>query len=510
MIKPKVYKVKQIQSYLTNAYCICLCSLFLLYMEQGYFQITLAKYHCFIGMSLLYLCLMSVLYTYQGFVQRFSFASFRQRIKCLSLCDQTVLWMLCSHIITTLLSPYPLASLHGSMGRGMGLGWSLILSALYFMITRHLKQPHLVVNVLLGFGGLVCGLGIVQALGFDLFHLLSPLQGQDLNRFLSTIGNVTFYAHLLVLLIAISTMRFHYAQKRLRLNWGVYLCLFHLGVVLAHVDSAYLGLLILYGYHFIVYGKQREGLISLLWLLESALGAVIILQFLAHLDVSFYCEGISAHLIQSDGIALLFMASLIILYGLKRYEKSADFIPLMRKILFTLSGVIVLFLFGLILYVTWLAPNQALGSWSYYLRFDESWGSMRGFLWMTSLRVFFQEYSVMEQLFGKGLDCTRIILADALGTEVNTFPYDHAHNEYLQYAITGGWFALLSYLCFIAFTFRNLRQINEERDPRQGIRGALITHCAFAFTSLNQPITTPIVFLLIILANTHIATSKQG
>ena len=86
-----------------------------------------------------------------------------------------------------------------------------------------------------------------------------------------------------------------------------------------------------------------------------------------------------------------------------------------------------------------------------------------------------------------------MILTQALGNAY--LPFDNAHNEYLQYLVTGGLCGLTLYLILGGSLLIRLTA-RKDQPLAPAIAAAMIAYGTQAITSLNQPITTPLLFLL--------------
>ncbi len=498
--------LKQIQRNVTFLYCILMFSFFLFYMQNGYFNITAAKRQCFVILSGVYLFIQMILTWMRWGMRGCSLRPIIKEIHRFSISDWAMLVMLCSHTITTWTCEYTQDSLYGYAGRGMGLVYSFLIVLAYFFVSRQLRQRDLILQWLLGCVSIVIVLGLIHALGMDPFHQLAPLHKEDLHRFLSTIGNITFFAHLITMTLPIAIFLFDDAEDfKHRILYGGFILLAFCGIYISHVDSAYLGLIAILTYYFFHSVTSVQALKKLLMILFLGLAGIKLLVAVEQMGIAMYWDGISALLVHSPWVDLLLIADVIFLWLLKRHA----FMKQMHLHYLRLGvGIAVIGCFcvavGALIYFTWIRPDISIGVWSSYLRLDDAWGSMRGFLWNALLPLFFSSFTLTQKLFGQGLDCTRLILTAADTGEVNIAPFDNAHNEYIQYLITTGMIGTTSYLCAYLSTIVELQKHGKQNAYMQGIVALLIGHGAFALTGLNQPITTPLLFLFIAIAQAYV------
>lgn len=492
-------RLKQIQEKLTFFYCALMFSFFLFYMRNGYFDITAAKRQCFMILSTVFLMTQLILIGIRWGLKDISLRQAVSGIHRFSLTDWAMLIMLCSHIITTWISPYPQQSLYGYAGRGMGLIYSFLIVFTYFFLSRQLRNRDKIMHWLLGCVTIVILSGLLNAMGVDPFHLFVSLRKEDLHHFLSTIGNITFFAHLIVMSLPIAVFLYDAAEDiGHRILYGGFIALAFCGIYVSHIDSAYLGLTALMLYYFFRSVSSTKALKNFLMILLLALSSVKLMYFAERMGIALYWDGISEMLVHSPWINPVLIADLVVLFLLHRQVFIRQkHLPYLRKGMGIAVFLCLIIAGTALIYFTWLRPDVSIGAWSAYLRLDDAWGSMRGFLWNTLIPLFFHDFTMIQQLFGQGLDCTRLILASADIKDVYVAPFDNAHNEYIQYLVTTGIVGLASYLCVLLSTIVKLTKHAKHNAYMRGIAGALVAHSAFALTGLNQPITTPLLFLLI-------------
>ena len=101
----------------------------------------------------------------------------------------------------------------------------------------------------------------------------------------------------------------------------------------------------------------------------------------------------------------------------------------------------------------------------------------------------------MQKLFGASSG--GLFHADSIQPIFSDAALDTAHNEYLQYLLTNG---ALGLVCYLAVVFLALREGFRKSGREQVYRGltlAVIAYLAQAAVNIAQPMTTPILFVLI-------------
>lgn len=481
---------------LTFFYCTLMFTFFLFYMENAYFNITDAKYHCFVWLTLGYALSCIIFGSLYLFFHDSPINFIKNQLFSLSLTDKSMLILLGAHMITTISCEYPQNSFSGAWGRHMGLGFTILICFMYFLVSHSLTHYRILIHILLGSCLIVGGIGILNALGIDLFHSFTNVKESQRHMFLSTIGNATFFAHVFCLTLPLGISLFFNAScLTKRFVYMIWISLGFGAVYISNIDGAYLAVFAFLLYYFINCCDTLRIKDFLLVCFTALITAKCLLLLSCGNDALVF-EGVSELLVSAHFVWLLIGIVLLLYLWMCKYPDKAELLPYhkIRKTILMIVGIIILLLLAAIVYFTWLKPSAALGNFSDYLRFSDTWGHNRGYLW----RVFITDFidsGPLEWLFGKGLDCTRFIMADISGKSLAAVYYDNAHNEYLQYLITSGFIGLSAYLFLWVSLIYRLHQIRHH-PYALALCAALLAHGAQAMTGLNQPITTPLLFLL--------------
>ena len=78
--------------------------------------------------------------------------------------------------------------------------------------------------------------------------------------------------------------------------------------------------------------------------------------------------------------------------------------------------------------------------------------------------------------------------------------YDSAHNEYLQYLVTMGAFGLITYVGLIITSIRNCVKTWKDEPVMLAVLMLIVSYITQAFVNVEQPITTPFLFLFVAIA----------
>ncbi|MDD4312745.1 MAG: O-antigen ligase family protein, partial [Eubacteriales bacterium] len=156
-------------------------------------------------------------------------------------------------------------------------------------------------------------------------------------------------------------------------------------------------------------------------------------------------------------------------------------------------GAVLLGILTLVLLNTVLR-SLPLGSLESYLHFSASWGTDRGKIWAFVLRVY-EQLPPMQKLFGASSG--GLFHADSIQPLFSDAALDTAHNEYLQYLVTNGALGLGCYLAAMLLALREGFRKSSREPVYRGLTLAVIAYLAQAAVNIAQPMTTPILFVLI-------------
>lgn len=139
-------------------------------------------------------------------------------------------------------------------------------------------------------------------------------------------------------------------------------------------------------------------------------------------------------------MAGLFVGIAVILFMLVHFNRL-----IITRVLSTIA-LIILCLYPLYILIYTLLRGNFAEDWlpfDSFLLFNDSWGSSRGFIWKSSIKIF-QESSLFDKLFGCGAQ-GYVYRFEDLHNRYNLYCfYNDAHNMYLHYMIEYGIIGLIS------------------------------------------------------------------
>lgn len=406
--------------------------------------------------------------------------------------------------LSTVLSDNPSFALTGSDGRQTGLVFVLALGAYYAVASRDRRAGRWAATGLMISGLPVSALGVLNFFRVDPLGFYERMREKDVEAFLSTIGNVDFFGVFIAFVLAAAAALFVCEDTPLRRALaGANLALGAAAAVAARTDGALLALVFAAFVLFLSAAPSRKkrnraltGLACLSFSLCLTGAALRAFPGRAMSVAGLRSEFLTKNPLLSGGAGAAFVL-LRIFFGRKAELRVSPRVW-RRTLVFTALFLAALAAAGLI-YFTWIDRETYLPGAFSLLRFGDRWGSNRGGVWTRCLRLYASE-SARVKLIGFGPDCLRKPLADAYGKEIAAYcnlKFNNAHNEYIQYLLTQGALGLLSYLGFAVSCLRiHARRAKNDVFSAAQLAGAAAGLLIAAF-NVNQPITTPILFMLL-------------
>ena len=211
------------------------------------------------------------------------------------------------------------------------------------------------------------------------------------------------------------------------------------------------------------------------------------------------CARLAAHPLLFAALSLLLTAAA---YGLLHTRREKSVFPAPRAFLLTLLACAIVALAAaaaLFLFYTYVDTDTKLTGMLKLFRFRDKWGTNRGGVWVRCMKLFAQS-DWRVKLFGFGPDLLKKPLADAYGAEIAAYcnlSFNNAHNEYIQYLLTHGALGLTAYLTFAVGACASLFRRARESTAAAGLLAGALAYLLHAAVNVNQPITTPLLFLFL-------------
>ena len=484
-----------------NIFVALMLTAFPLYSASKYFNIENDKYLFFcITTSLISLFILSYFIIDLIKSKKFNLLS---NFKPFSAVDYSILLFYSVSLMSTILSDYQLESITGQLGRHTGLIFLTMCVLAYFWISRYYDHKQSIILMFIITSCAICLLAILNYVNIDPLGYLENVYCK--RAFISTIGNINFFSSFVCLILPLSIMLYMLCKDKVSKIIYLTSCIFGFcGLIVGNSESGFFAigafLIILFVYS--LYNKNlfKLYLIILLSFIMSAKFIYIISEIFKGQVRKL--SSIPSLLVYSNisNLFLIAIAAILILTSLNKKSIDVKKIIIIRKIILSTIIACILIILLLFIYFSFINKNFSLGVFETYLRFNDDWGTQRGYTWIRCLQLF-ASMNFKSMLFGIGPDTLAPVIYDYCGDETNIIfegtYIDSAHNEYIQYLLTLGIFGLCAYL-FLVFTL--IKKIIKYRntEPLILIFGASIfCYLIQAFVNIAQPITTPLLFIFI-------------
>lgn len=431
--------------------------------------------------------------------------------KHILICYGAMAVFLSACLLSCVFSGFDPAVILGNKGRYCGFLFLFCCSSAFFLIACGGISARWLLPAIELTAGAVALLGVLNAMGIDPLGFYARIRKGQEKMFMSTIGHFDFFGTYLVMLFPLCGASFVFDRKPSR-QWigytGTVLCL--MATAASRTDSALLGvqmgcasLLALSGVSFVCLSKAL-----VVWAM-AFLALPVVGYLMLHGEFALVYSGPHALLCERNLAYLatvLLLAAAVACWILSKKQVAAPGRKRMTAIVLLSFLLLLLILLGAMVYFTLIDPDADLGAAATFLRFNDEWGSYRGFVYTRAMDAF-GSYSLSEKLFGKGLDTTKQILEMYFDHPVIKIVgvFDDAHNQLLQLLLTGGLLTSASFAAFYAVMLCTLYR-HAGKDPLVcGVAASVFSYLIVMLINVMQPILIVTYFSLCALALSRIS-----
>lgn len=499
-------RLRKVRSYLVLVYVMVLLGVFPLVMHNRYYDLTKTKFSFFAAVTFgvtacAFLLSLAVLIGEKNFFTE-TWNNFINKIK---VPDILMAQFLIAVFLSWLFSEYREDALWGREGRYVGLVFTICCGLAYFIISRLYKHRNYVTYVLCFTACIVFLLGILHHFGLDPFNIQKGLDESSRVVFYSTIGNKNVLSSFIVLIMGISCGLYCYVKKsKAVIIYLITSVIGFLALFSCDSDSGFIGIGILF-YILPFFYKRNESFwmrytsLLLLFFIVGKAAGILLKCFPNPLQEENMIQSILCY---NPLIYVLIIILLVILAVC--YIRNKNYISFEKKgnkiftRIWALLGIVSFSLIvGLVFWFSVIDKTSNIEQGASYLRFDKNWGTGRGEVWIKSVEGY-KDFTVTEKLVGKGPDTAAMVFNPGMilnFRKIATDYFDNAHNEYLQYLITFGALGLLLYVGFLVSIIKKLLETNSNSVFTLACALSIICYGAQAVVNINQPITTPFIFI---------------
>lgn len=492
---------------LVNYYLLIMFTAFPLFFTNEYFNIRHDKYGFFLATSLV--AIISVLSVIAMSVYDTNSSDDRLfKLKNFSFTDYSAIAFLVVSIISTLLSDYKLDSLAGTAGRNNGLILTAVYIGVYFMITRLYVFKEYVITAFAVGASVVFLLAVLNCFYWDPLGMYIGLSDkQTIANFTSTIGNKNLMSSFICIALPVFIAMSVVAKNNvLKIIYYIACGLGFASLMTADSDSGIVGVGFVLVVFFIWFSRNISRLKRFFFSLAVMLLSAKLLRLFSFF-MNDYSKGMDRFqkFFVYNNFSYIILAVVVILtvvLYLFNHKYSEVFLP--KAVPVTLSVFFALALITIIaisVYYSFINTSASLGSFDTLLRFNDKWGTHRGFMWIRAFWIF-GDLPFVQKLFGTGPDTFYYAFEPYFG-ELMKFgdsSTNAAHNEYINYLITLGVFGLTSYLIFIGSAIANAVKASAKNPVAIAFACSCICYAVQAVVNIAQPITTPLFIIFISLS----------
>ena len=470
------------------------------FVTNNYHNITISKYYFFniASVLLFFICSFALLIddkrgdNLNRIKSKFGTADF---FACLFLIEA---------IVSCVFSADRMHALSGTEGRHMGLVTFIAMVTAYFLVSKFYTCREIDMAIFAASVIFMTLFGFLQFLGFDPMNMLSTVAYQSRSYFIGFVGNVDVYSSYLCLAVPlVAELALLSRSDKLRILWYVAVGAGFLGFFSSNSDSGVMGLTVCLFILFIqsckhpVYFRRFWTVIAVFFISSGLFYSVNYFRRYEARTVESVFKYLLNPAIFICGMAIC--AIIIIL--LTKFDIKQRTLRIIRISALVLTGLLAAATIIAFIYFTFFDRFTLLGYFGNYLRFDNYWGSHRGFIWKKCLSAY-GSLPAFKKLIGFGEDMVPSLLISKFGTSFfpDEFIYniDNAHSELVQYLVTVGFWGLISYLgVFITVIVKGIKS---DSIIKKAVCLSVFGYFVQGLVNITQPITTPLMFVFLGLA----------
>ena len=447
-----------------------------------------------------------------------------------SATDVMALCFLAVVTVSMLISPYRYEAMWGNEGRYTGAFMLMLCVGIYFCVSRFYKVKGWHIQLFLVAGMLMCLFGITDYFDMDLLHFKANIRPVQRQMFTSFIGNINTYTACVALVMGMAGVLFASCTDVLENIWyGFCVTVAFVAIIMGQSDNSYLSLAAFFGLMPLYLFRSFKGfrkyivllalfvtsLVGVGWTQTAYEGVVVRLGGLFGIVMRFSRLGWAA-----AGLwvlaAVLYGAEL----GVKLWKKkggnrtakpSGQRPAWAARAWWLLIGAAAAVIVFMIYDATFAGHADRYGALGPYVTFGDNWGTHRGYIWRIAVEDY-MKFPPLQKIFGYGPDTFGIV------TLYNNMPemidlyierFDSVHNEFLQLFVTIGPLGLLSYLGIHLTAVWHVVKRRLDNPYIVGAMFAVVCYNFQAVVNINQPIATPVMWILLCISMARPARPRQ-
>lgn len=475
-----------------------------LFMTNKYFNITISKFIFFAIVSLLCFVLYHT-FRPEGVKKQKNIAN--------KPMDIAVFGFLASSVVSVLFSSYKADALLGSSGRCMGLCFVLILTGLYFALSRSYKiHKRELIGYCTAFG-IVAAIAFLQFFGINFGGFYTKLSDTTIANYYSTIGNINVVSSYICLCLPF-IMYLFCTVKGIFKAVGLYVFSFcgFCFMIIVNSDSGYIGMAAAFCAVAYIIAKNRGQFYKVLLLAGTFLLTPRLVNYI-YVSLGGSTKPLSDMAVLLGESDVLLVAAVILLVAgaaivRVKITRVSSIIIRITVVIFAL--LIVIGISGAIIYFTLFDTETELGFLENYLRFSDKWATERGEIWTMTMNSY-SELPFLKKLFGCGPDTLLLLLTENYNDRMLITGYvDNAHNEFMNYLVNHGIVGLGFYLAMIFIALKKCTARAGRSIVHGGLFAVVISYASQSIVNISQPLTTPFYFVIMFMCCCDLAAKAEN
>lgn len=517
-------------SVLAAIYVFIMLVIYPLYYHNKYFDMGDAKYTFFQYVSVFFLIVFLIIFIGWLFAYRNSF-SFIAAFRRFSATDWFVGLFFIFSYLSYWFSEYKNVALIGFDGWFMGLLSQIMFVLIYFIVSRFWKWNPATLGLAVVSAAITYQLAVWQRFDIDPLNMYQDLSAVYIEKFISTLGQTTWFSSYAVLLFPLGVFYYWYDDKLwVRILAGLFTALGFGSLCTVNSDSAYVAytLILVVFFWFSFESNQRfQRFIEIVLIGLCSFRIIGIAQIYfpeRMIELISGTEEISFFVTQSNFMLICLVIAIVIYLGyIELCRRLADKkgytfdIGKFRFVRIWVAAAAALVLTGTALLVVLATKGLLPGALSGlsnigFFKFNDEWGNFRGFNWRMAVKAI-SSASVKDLLIGVGPDCFAMSMNKYCAEEVAVFwqgmQLACAHNEFLNMLVTQGILGVAAYIgIFVSFIIRGVKCGEKEKVIIPFVAAAL-AYMGHNFFCYQQCICTPTVFIMMGIGEMIIRTCNK-
>jgi len=394
----------------------------------------------------------------------------------------------------------------GSYGRNMGLLMILAMTVCYFVVSRYFYYTKYVIYFMFIGMTIMSFVAIVNFYHIDILGIFAKYQSnQNVQvNFTSTIGNKNYLSAMITVALPFSVgLAIATEDRIMRIIAYVSTGLQFMGLLVATSDGGFLGCFAAFAIMLVILSRDMKKLskfffclclmmvsAKLLWLFDLVMkgnnkGYTSFSEIFVYNNFVFILIPVFA------GLAVL--CSLLKDKGIEKFAFIGSF---------ALVSIGALAIIAMFIYYSAINTESTLGTFTRFFRFDEKWGTHRGYFWIKSFELM-GDFNFFEVMFGSGPDTFYNVFAvyfDELLTRFGDSSTNAAHNVYINYLVTVGLTGIASYLLFVGSAIFNSVKNSKTNPLALMCVGVIVAYATQDIVNIANPVNTPWFIMFIALS----------